>query len=179
MGREVFIVDAVRTPIGKYKGQLKYIRPDDLGAIVLKGLAERNPEVPLESIDDIIFGNANGAGEENRNVARMSLLLAGFPKEVSGTTVNRLCGSSLDAVSLAARSILSGECEAIIAGGVESMTRAPLVMKKPESEFPRGDLNLYDTTIGWRFINPRMANLYGTDSMPQTAENVASRFSIA
>lgn len=178
MGREVFIVDAVRTPIGKYKGQLKYIRPDDLGAIVLKGLAERNPGVPLESIDDVIFGNANGAGEENRNVARMSLLLAGFPKEVSGTTVNRLCGSSLDAVSLAARSILSGECEAIIAGGVESMTRAPFVMKKPESEFLRGDLNLHDTTIGWRFINPRMANLYGTDSMPQTAENVASRFSI-
>lgn len=178
MGREVFIVDAVRTPIGRYKGQLKNVRPDDLGAIVLKGLAERNPELPLELVDDVIVGNANGAGEENRNVARMSLLLAGFPNSISGTTVNRLCGSSLDAVSLAARSILSGECEAVIAGGVESMTRAPLVMRKPETEFPRGDLNLQDTTLGWRFINPAMASLYGTDSMPQTAENIASRFGV-
>lgn len=178
MNREVFIIDAVRTPIGRYKGQLKQVRPDDLAAIVLKGLVGRNPKLPVEEIDDIIFGNANGAGEENRNVARMSLLLAGLPKEISGTTVNRLCGSSLDAVSMAARSILSGECEVVIAGGVESMTRAPLVMKKPESEFPRGDMKMYDTTIGWRFVNSEMARLYGTDSMPQTAENVASRFGI-
>ncbi|MCG7346481.1 acetyl-CoA C-acyltransferase [Sporosarcina sp. ACRSL] len=178
MDREVFIIDAVRTPIGKYKGKLKHVRPDDLGANVLKGLVERNPELPLELIDDVIFGNANGAGEDNRNVARMSLLLAGFPKEISGTTVNRLCGSGLDAVSLAARSILSGECEVVIAGGVESMTRAPLVMKKPDSEFPRGDMTVHDTTIGWRFINPEMSRRYGTDSMPQTAENVASRFGI-
>ncbi|MCM3709034.1 acetyl-CoA C-acyltransferase [Sporosarcina luteola] len=178
MEREVFIIDAVRTPIGRYKGQLKHVRPDDMGSIVLKGLAERNPGFPLELIDDVIFGNANGAGEENRNVARMSLLLAGFPKEISGTTVNRLCGSGLDAVSLAARSILSGECEAVIAGGVESMTRAPFVMKKPESEFPRGEMKMYDTTLGWRFINPEMERLFGTDSMPQTAENVAIRFGV-
>ncbi|MCM3743997.1 acetyl-CoA C-acyltransferase [Sporosarcina luteola] len=178
MEREVFIIDAVRTPIGRYKGLLKNVRPDDMGAIVLKGLAERNPGFPLELIDDVIFGNANGAGEENRNVARMSLLLAGFPKEISGTTVNRLCGSGLDAVSLAARSILSGECEAVIAGGVESMTRAPLVMKKPESEFQRGDMKMYDTTLGWRFLNPEMERLFGTDSMPQTAENVAVRFGV-
>ncbi len=178
MVREVFMIDAVRTPIGRYKGQLKDVRPDDLGAIVLKGLAERNPDLPLELVDDVIFGNANGAGEENRNVARMSLLLAGFPNSVSGTTVNRLCGSSLDAVSLAARSILSGECEAVIAGGVESMTRAPFVMKKPETEFPRGDMKIHDTTLGWRFINPEMARLYGADSMPMTAENVALRFGV-
>ncbi|MGG0670479.1 acetyl-CoA C-acyltransferase [Lederbergia citrisecunda] len=178
MVREVFMIDAVRTPIGRYKGQLKDVRPDDIGAIVLKGLAERNPDLPLGLVDDVIFGNANGAGEENRNVARMSLLLAGFPNSVSGTTVNRLCGSSLDAVSLAARSILSGECEVIIAGGVESMTRAPFVMKKPETEFPRGDIKMHDTTLGWRFINPDMDRLYGTDPMPMTAENVALRFGV-
>ena len=178
MVREVFMIDAVRTPIGRYKGQLKDVRPDDLGATVLKGLAERNQDLPLELVDDVIFGNANGAGEENRNVARMSLLLAGFPNSVSGTTVNRLCGSSLDAVSLAARSILSGECEVIIAGGVESMTRAPFVMKKPETEFPRGDMKMHDTTLGWRFINPDMDRLYGTDPMPMTAENVALRFGV-
>lgn len=179
MKREVVVIDAVRTPIGRYRGQFKNIRPDDLGALVIKALIDRNPNMPHEIIDDVIMGNANGAGEDNRNVARMSLLLAGLPKEISGTTVNRLCGSSLDAVSLGARSILSGECDVIIAGGTESMSRAPLVMKKPESEFPRGDMQLFDTTIGWRFINPKMDRLYGTDSMPQTAENVAIRYGIS
>ncbi|MEK4023256.1 acetyl-CoA C-acyltransferase [Mammaliicoccus sciuri] len=179
MFREVVIVDAVRTPIGRYNGQLKNVRPDDLGAIVIKALMERNPELPVDTIDDVILGNANGAGEENRNVARMSSLLAGLPQEVSGTTVNRLCGSSLDAVSIGARAILSGECDVIIAGGTESMSRAPFVMAKPERAFPRGDQTLADTTIGWRFINPKMQQLYGVDSMPQTAENVARRYEIS
>ncbi len=177
--REVVIVDAVRTPIGRYKGALKDVRPDDLGAGVIKALMERNPNLPPSEIGDVIFGNANGAGEDNRNVARMSLLLAGLPESVSGTTVNRLCGSGLDAVSLAARSILSNEEEVVIAGGTESMTRAPFVMGKPERDFPRGNMELFDTTIGWRFINPKMQELYGTDSMPQTAENVAKRFEVS
>lgn len=176
---EVVIIDAVRTPIGRYRGALKTVRPDDLGAMVLKGLMKRNPNVLLEDIDDVIFGNANGAGEDNRNVARMSLLLAGFPETVSGTTVNRLCGSSLDAVSMGARSILAGEEDIIIAGGTESMTRAPFVMKKPESAFSRGNMDMFDTTIGWRFINPLLDEMYGTDSMPETAENVAKRFEIS
>ncbi|MFD1708959.1 acetyl-CoA C-acyltransferase [Siminovitchia sediminis] len=176
--REAVIVDAVRTPIGRYRGALKDVRPDDLGAIVIKALMDRNPNVLPESVGDVIFGNANGAGEDNRNVARMSLLLAGLPKTVSGTTVNRLCGSGLDAVSLAARSILSGEEDILIAGGTESMTRAPLVTGKPEKEFPRGNMELFDTTIGWRFINPMMEKMYGTDSMPETAENVAERCGI-
>ena len=176
---EVVIVDAVRTPIGRYKGALKDVRPDDLGAIVIQALVERNPNLPQEEIDDVIFGNANGAGEDNRNVARMSLLLAGLPETVPGTTINRLCGSGLDAVSMAARSILSGEEEIMIAGGTESMTRAPFVMKKPEREFPRGNMELFDTTIGWRFINPKIHEMYGTDSMPQTAENVAKRYGIS
>ncbi|WP_079525786.1 acetyl-CoA C-acyltransferase [Halobacillus hunanensis] len=175
---EVVIVDAVRTPIGRYKGALKNIRPDDLGAAVIKALMERNTSLPSEEVGDVIFGNANGAGEENRNVARMALLLAGLPQEVSGTTINRLCGSSLDAVRMAARSILSGEEDIMIAGGTESMTRAPFVMAKPEKEFPRGNMELYDTTIGWRFINPQLQEMYGTDSMPQTAENVARRYHI-
>ncbi|WP_163528661.1 acetyl-CoA C-acyltransferase [Halobacillus ihumii] len=175
---EVVIVDAVRTPIGRYKGALKNIRPDDLGAAVIKALMDRNTSLPPEEVGDVIFGNANGAGEENRNVARMSLLLAGLPQEVSGTTINRLCGSSLDAVSMAARSILSGEEDIMIAGGTESMTRAPFVMAKPEKEFSRGNMELYDTTIGWRFINPQLQEMYGTDSMPQTAENVARRYHI-
>ncbi|MBE1554310.1 acetyl-CoA C-acyltransferase [Sporosarcina limicola] len=179
MTREVVIIDAVRTPIGRYKGQLKNVRPDDLGAIVLKALIERNPELPPELIDDVLLGNANGAGEDNRNVARMSLLLAGLPQSVSGTTINRLCGSSLDAVSLGARSILSGECDVIIAGGTESMTRAPFVMKKPESDYPRGDFEMLDTTMGWRFKNPELDRMYGTEMMPKTAENVASRFDIS
>ncbi|GIN95432.1 acetyl-CoA acetyltransferase [Siminovitchia terrae] len=177
--REVVIVDAVRTPIGRYKGALKDVRSDDLGAVVIKALMERNPDLPPSEIGDVIFGNANGAGEDNRNVARMSLLLAGLPETVSGTTVNRLCGSGLDAVSLAARSILSNEEDVIIAGGTESMTRAPFVMSKPERDFPRGNMELFDTTIGWRFINPKMQELYGTDSMPQTAENVAKRYGIS
>lgn len=179
MTREVVIVDAVRTPIGRYKGQFKNVRPDDLGAVVIKALLERNPELDPTLIDDVILGNANGAGEDNRNVGRMSLLLAGLPQEVSGTTVNRLCGSSLDAVSMGARSILSGECDVIIAGGTENMTRAPFVMGKPESEFPRGDMGLHDTTMGWRFINPKLNEMYGTESMPQTAENVAEKFNIS
>ncbi|VEF46666.1 acetyl-CoA acetyltransferase [Bacillus freudenreichii] len=176
--REAVIVDAVRTPIGRYRGALKAVRPDDLGAIVIKALMERNPNVPPELVGDVIFGNANGAGEDNRNVARMSLLLAGLPDTVSGTTVNRLCGSGLDAVSLAARSILAGEEDILIAGGTESMTRAPLVTGKPEHGFPRGNMELFDTTIGWRFVNPKMEEMYGTDSMPQTAENVAVRCGI-
>jgi 3-oxoadipyl-CoA thiolase len=179
MSREVVIVDAVRTPIGRYKGQFKNVRPDDLGAVVIKALIDRNPELDPKLIDDVILGNANGAGEDNRNVGRMSLLLAGLPQEVSGTTVNRLCGSSLDAVSMGARSILSGECEVIIAGGTESMTRAPFVMGKPEHEFPRGDIGLHDTTMGWRFINPKLNEMYGTESMPQTAENIAEKFNIS
>ncbi|WP_158735941.1 acetyl-CoA C-acyltransferase [Alteribacillus sp. YIM 98480] len=176
---EVVFVDAVRTPIGRYKGALKDVRPDDLGAVVIKALMERNPNLPAEEIDDVIFGNANGAGEENRNVARMSTLLAGLPQTVSGTTVNRLCGSSLDAVSTAARAILSGEEDILIAGGTESMTRAPFVMKKPEKDFPRGNMEMLDTTIGWRFPNPKMKEMYGIDSMPETAENVAKRFHIS
>lgn len=177
--RKVVIVDAIRTPIGKYKGALKNSRPDDLGAIVIKSLVDRNPKLPVHLIDDVIFGNANGAGEDNRNVARMATLLAGLPKEISATTVNRLCGSSLDAVSIGARAILSGEADIIIAGGVESMTRAPFVMAKPETDYPRGDMSLVDTTIGWRFVNPTLHELYGTDTMPKTAENVAIQMNIS
>ncbi|WKA46105.1 3-oxoadipyl-CoA thiolase [Geobacillus zalihae] len=178
MNREVVIVDAVRTPIGRYKGALKDVRPDDLAAVVIRALIERNPGLPVEQIDDVVFGNANQAGEDNRNVARMAALLAGLPIEVAGVTVNRLCGSGLDAVNYAARAILAGEADIMIAGGVESMTRAPFVMPKPSSDFPRGNIEMYDTTIGWRFINPKMHEMYGTDSMPQTAENVAKRFGI-
>ncbi|QNU19192.1 acetyl-CoA C-acyltransferase [Geobacillus zalihae] len=178
MNREVVIVDAVRTPIGRYKGALKEVRPDDLAAVVIRALIERNPNVPVEQIDDVVFGNANQAGEDNRNVARMAALLAGLPIEVAGVTVNRLCGSGLDAVNYAARAILANEADIMIAGGVESMTRAPFVMAKPSSDFPRGNIEMYDTTIGWRFINPKMHEMYGTDSMPQTAENVAKRFGI-
>jgi 3-oxoadipyl-CoA thiolase len=177
--RDVVIVDAVRTPIGKYKGALKSVRPDDLGAIVIKALTERNPGLPPEQIEDVIFGNANQAGEDNRDVARMSALLAGLPVSVGGTTINRLCGSGLDAVMYAARSIAVGEGDIYIAGGTESMTRAPYVMAKPESDFPRGSMELQDTTIGWRFTNKKLEEMYGADSMPQTAENVAQRCSIS
>jgi 3-oxoadipyl-CoA thiolase len=177
--RDVVIVDAVRTPIGRYKGALKSVRPDDLGAIVIKALTERNPGLPPEQIEDVIFGNANQAGEDNRDVARMSALLAGLPVDVAGTTINRLCGSGLDAVMYAARSIAVGEGDIYIAGGTESMTRAPYVMAKPEIDFPRGSMELQDTTIGWRFTNKKLEEMYGTDSMPQTAENVAQRFSIS
>ncbi|WP_199426165.1 thiolase family protein [Thermaerobacillus caldiproteolyticus] len=177
--KEVVIIDAVRTPIGKYKGALKDVRPDDLGAIVIKALVGRNPNLPLEQIEEVVLGNANQAGEDNRNVARMSALLAGLPVEVAGTTINRLCGSGLDAVNYGARLIMTGEAEIVIAGGTESMTRAPFVMAKPDEEFPRGNLEMFDTTIGWRFINPKLQQMYGTDSMPQTAENVAKRYGIS
>ncbi|WP_462419632.1 acetyl-CoA C-acyltransferase [Salinicoccus sp. Marseille-QA3877] len=175
---EVVIIDAVRTPIGRYKGALKSVRPDDLGAIVIKALVERNPNLDVNQIDEVIFGNANGAGEENRNVARMSALIADLPESVAGTTVNRLCGSSLDSVSMAARSIMTGEIDIAIAGGTESMSRAPFVMLKPEKEFPRGNMEMVDTTIGWRFPNPKIESEHGIDSMPQTAENVAQRYNI-
>ncbi|MBT2688194.1 acetyl-CoA C-acyltransferase [Bacillus sp. ISL-47] len=176
--REVVIVDAVRTPIGRYKGALKNNRPDDLGALVIKALLERNPNVDPQEIEEVIFGNANQAGEDNRNVARMSALLAGLPVEVAASTVNRLCGSGLDAVNYAARAILAGEGDIFIAGGTESMTRAPFVMAKPNSEFPRGNMEMYDTTIGWRFTNSKLEEMYGAESMPETAENVAERFGI-
>ena len=175
---EAFICDAIRTPIGRYGGALAGVRADDLGAIPLKALMERNPQVDWTAVDDIIYGCANQAGEDNRNVARMSGLLAGLPIEVPGTTVNRLCGSGMDAVGLAARSIKSDEASLMIAGGVESMSRAPFVMGKAESAFSR-QAAIFDTTIGWRFINPLMKKLYETHSMPQTADNVAEEFKIS
>lgn len=176
--REAVIVDAVRTPFGRYKGALKTVRPDDLGAIVIKALLDRNPPLDKNEIEEVVFGNANQAGEDNRNVARMSALLAGLPVTVGGTTVNRLCGSGLDAVMYAARAIAVGEGDVYIAGGTESMTRAPYVMAKPDQEFPRGSMELFDTTIGWRFTNEKLKEMYGADSMPETAENVARRFGI-
>jgi 3-oxoadipyl-CoA thiolase len=176
--KEVVIVDAVRTPIGRYNGALKDIRPDDLGAVVIKALVKRNPNLRVEEVEEVIFGNANQAGEDNRNVARMSGLLAGLPVEVAGTTINRLCGSGLDAVMYAARAIAVGDGDIYIAGGTESMTRAPLVMAKPDKVFPRGNMELQDTTIGWRFTNNKLKEMYGTDSMPRTAENVAQRHNI-
>lgn len=176
--KEAVIVDAVRTPFGRYKGALKNIRPDDLGAIIIEALLKRNPPLDENDIEEVIFGNANQAGEDNRNVARMSALLAGLPVSVGGVTVNRLCGSGLDAVMYAARAISAGEGDVYIAGGTESMTRAPYVMAKPDKDFPRGSMELYDTTIGWRFTNERLREMYGTDSMPETAENVAKRFGI-
>ncbi|EIT85817.1 putative acyltransferase [Fictibacillus macauensis ZFHKF-1] len=177
--RDVVIVDAVRTPIGRYKGALKDIRPDDLAAMTIKGLMKRNPRVSHAIIEEVVLGNANGAGEDNRNVGRMAALLADLPIEVGGTTINRLCGSGMDAVIYSARAIMAGEGDVYIAGGTESMTRAPLVMGKPDIDFPRGDMKMFDTTIGWRFINPALHALYGTDSMPQTAENVAKRYGIS
>jgi 3-oxoadipyl-CoA thiolase len=176
--REVVIVDAVRTPIGRYNGALKDVRPDDLGAVVIKALVERNPTLLTGEIEEVILGNANQAGEDNRNVARMSGLLAGLPVEVAGTTINRLCGSGLDAVMYAARAIAVGEGDIYIAGGTESMTRAPFVMAKPDQSFPRGNMEMLDTTIGWRFTNNRLKEMYGADSMPQTAENVAQLYNI-
>jgi acetyl-CoA acyltransferase len=176
--REAFICDAVRTPIGRYAGSLSSVRADDLGAVPLMALMERNPSVNWQRIDDVIFGCANQAGEDNRNVARMSLLLAGLPETVGGSTVNRLCGSGMDAVGTAARAIKSGDADLMIAGGVESMSRAPFVMGKATSAFSR-DAQIYDTTIGWRFVNPLMQRQYGTHSMPETAENVAEDFQIS
>jgi len=176
--REAVIIDAVRTPFGRYKGALKHVRPDDLGAIVIQALLERNPSLDKNEIEEVVLGNANQAGEDNRNVARMSALLADLPVSVGGTTVNRLCGSGLDAVMYAARAIAAGEGDVFIAGGTESMTRAPYVMAKPDQEFPRGSMELFDTTIGWRFTNEKLKEMYGADSMPETAENVARRFGI-
>ena len=174
---EAFICDAIRTPFGRYGGALSSVRADDLGAVPIRALMSRNPGVDWARIDDIIYGCANQAGEDNRNVARMSALLAGMPLEVSGSTVNRLCGSGLDALSSAARAIKSGETNFMIAGGVESMSRAPFVMPKAETAFGRANA-VYDTTIGWRFVNRLMKEKYGVDSMPETAENVATEFKI-
>ncbi|WP_119419783.1 3-oxoadipyl-CoA thiolase [Desertibaculum subflavum] len=174
---EAFICDAVRTPIGRYAGTLAAVRPDDLGAVPLKALMARNPKVDWQALDDVIFGCANQAGEDNRNVARMALLLAGLPTEVPGATINRLCGSGMDAAGTAARAIRAGDTELMIAGGVESMSRAPFVMGKAEQAFARA-AEIYDTTIGWRFVNKLMKEKYGTDSMPETAENVAEEFQI-
>ncbi len=178
MTQDVFICDAIRTPFGRYGGSLSSVRPDDLGATVLRALMQRNTDVDWAQIDDVLFGCANQAGEDNRNVARMSALLAGLPDRVPGGTINRLCGSGLDAVGTAARAIKSGEAALMIAGGVESMSRAPFVMPKAETAFSRANA-VYDTTIGWRFINRLMKAQYGVDSMPETAENVAAEFLIS
>ncbi|GLS17416.1 acetyl-CoA acetyltransferase [Labrys miyagiensis] len=175
---DVFICDYIRTPIGRFGGSLSSVRADDLGAVPLKALVERNSAIDWQAVDDVVFGCANQAGEDNRDVARMSLLLAGLPIEVSGTTINRLCGSGMDAVVYAARAIRAGEAELMIAGGVESMSRAPFVMPKAESAFSRSN-EVHDTTIGWRFINPLMKAQYGVDSMPETGENVAADFNIS
>ncbi|OXJ18642.1 MULTISPECIES: 3-oxoadipyl-CoA thiolase [Burkholderia] len=175
---DAYICDAIRTPIGRYGGALKDLRADDLGAVPLKALIERNRDVDWAAIDDVIYGCANQAGEDNRNVARMSSLLAGLPTDVPGTTLNRLCGSGMDAIGTAARAIKAGEARLMIAGGVESMTRAPFVMGKATSAFAR-QADVFDTTIGWRFINPLMKQLYGVDSMPETAENVAVDYNIS
>ncbi|NMV41307.1 3-oxoadipyl-CoA thiolase [Ralstonia insidiosa] len=174
---QAFICDAIRTPIGRYGGSLSAVRADDLGAVPLKALMARNPQVDWSAIDDVIFGCANQAGEDNRNVARMSSLLAGLPESVPGSTINRLCGSGMDATGTAARAIRAGETSLMIAGGVESMSRAPFVMGKAASAFSR-DAAIYDTTIGWRFINPLMKAQYGVDSMPETAENVATDYNV-
>ncbi|HEY4253286.1 MAG TPA: 3-oxoadipyl-CoA thiolase [Roseomonas sp.] len=174
---DALICDAVRTPIGRYAGALAAVRTDDLGAIPLKALKDRNPGVDWAAVEDVIFGCANQAGEDNRNVARMAALLAGLPETIPGGTVNRLCGSGMDAVGIAARAIKAGEAELMIAGGVESMTRAPFVMGKQSEAFGRS-AEVFDTTIGWRFVNPRMKAQYGIDAMPETAENVAQDFQV-
>jgi 3-oxoadipyl-CoA thiolase len=178
MMQQAWICDAVRTPFGRYGGALAALRADDLGAVPIKALVERNAGVDWSAIDDVVYGCANQAGEDNRNVARMSLLLAGLPVEVPGTTVNRLCGSSMDAIASAARAIKAGEATLMIAGGVESMTRAPFVTGKADAAFSRS-AHVYDTTIGWRFVNPLMKAKYGVDSMPETAENVAADFKVS
>jgi acetyl-CoA acyltransferase len=176
--REVWIVEAVRTPIGKHGGALSSVRPDDLAALVLEALMARSG-VPKADVEDVYLGCANQAGEDNRNVARMALLLAGFPVHVAGATVNRLCGSGLEAVADAARAILAGEGHVYVGGGVESMSRAPWAVPKPDRAFPTGNVTIYDTTLGWRFINPRMQEMYGTESMGETAENLAEMYSIS
>ncbi|EJB8466148.1 3-oxoadipyl-CoA thiolase [Acinetobacter baumannii] len=175
--KNAYIIDAIRTPFGRYAGGLAPVRADDLGAVPIKALMQRNPNVDWEQVDDVIYGCANQAGEDNRNVGRMSALLAGLPYQVPATTINRLCGSSLDAIAIAARAIKAGEANLIIAGGVESMSRAPYVMGKSESAFGRNQ-KIEDTTMGWRFINPKLKELYGVDTMPQTAENVAEQFNV-
>ncbi|HCV3139621.1 3-oxoadipyl-CoA thiolase [Acinetobacter baumannii] len=175
--KNAYIIDAIRTPFGRYAGGLAPVRADDLGAVPLKALMQRNPNVDWEQVDDVIYGCANQAGEDNRNVGRMSALLAGLPYQVPATTINRLCGSSLDAIAIAARAIKAGEANLVIAGGVESMSRAPYVMGKSDSAFGRSQ-KIEDTTMGWRFINPKLKELYGVDTMPQTAENVAEQFNV-
>ncbi|PBB83519.1 3-oxoadipyl-CoA thiolase [Mesorhizobium sp. WSM3876] len=175
---DAFICDYIRTPIGRFGGALSSVRADDLAAIPLKALVERNLGVDWAAVDDVVFGCANQAGEDNRNVARMALLLAGLPQDIPGSTVNRLCGSGMDAVTIAARAIRAGEAELMIAGGVESMSRAPFVMPKADTAFSR-NAEIYDTTIGWRFVNPLMKKQYGVDSMPETSENVAEEFSVS
>jgi 3-oxoadipyl-CoA thiolase len=175
---DAFVIDAVRTPIGRYGGALANARPDDLAAHVVRAAIERS-ELPEEAIEEVFMGCTNQAGEDNRNVARMASLLAGLPVEVPGVTVNRLCASGLEAVSQGARQVMLGDGDLVLAGGVESMTRAPLAMSKPDRSFPRGEGRLYDTTIGWRFVNPRMEELYSTEGMGETAENVAERYGIA
>ena len=175
---DAFICDAVRTPIGRYGGALSSIRADDLAAAPLSSLMKRNPHVDWSKVDDLIYGCANQAGEDNRNVGRMAILLSGMPISIPGTTINRLCGSGMDAVGMAARAIRAGDCDLVIAGGVESMSRAPFVMPKAESAFSRSTA-IYDTTIGWRFVNPKMKAAFGVDSMPETADNVAADFGIS
>lgn len=176
--KDVYICDGIRTPIGRYGGGLASVRADDLAAIPLKALKERNPALDLSQIDDVILGCANQAGEDNRNIARVGLLLAGYPTNVAGLTVNRLCASGINAISIATNAIKAGESELMIAGGVESMSRAPFVMGKAENNFDRSQ-TLYDTTMGWRFINKELDRLYGTESMPETAENVAEQFNVS
>ena len=175
---EAFICDAIRTPVGRYGGALASIRADDLAALPLQALMTRNPQADWSAVDDVILGCANQAGEDNRNVARMAVLLAGMPVGVPGTTVNRLCGSGMDAIGMAARAIKAGDCDFVVAGGVESMTRAPFVMPKAETAFARAHA-IYDTTIGWRFPNPALRKAHGTDSMPETADNVAADYGIS
>jgi 3-oxoadipyl-CoA thiolase len=175
---EVFVCDSIRTPIGAYGGALSSVRADDLAAVPIQALMQRNPGVDWDAVDDVVLGCANQAGEDNRNVARMALLLAGLPHAVPGSTINRLCGSGLNAVGSAAQAIRSGEADLMIVGGVESMSRAPFVMGKASSAFSR-NVEIFDTTIGWRFVNKKMQALYGTDAMPQTAENVAQEFNVS
>ncbi|WP_053206462.1 3-oxoadipyl-CoA thiolase [Jiangella muralis] len=176
---EAFLVDGVRTPIGRYGGALASVRPDDLAAHVLRELLARHPAVPADAVDEVVLGCANQAGEDNRNVARMAVLLAGYPATVPGVTVNRLCGSGLDALAAAARAVRTGEADVVVAGGVESMSRAPFVLPKAQAAFDRGNAQVYDSTIGWRFVNAALESAYGTDSMPETAENVAAEHGVS